>query len=184
MSDKEIDNSLDMDDLEKKGKLINELLVETPIKGRLPESMFVAEFLPYFSGELKIDKDSSVIPYWIGVAGSPTAEVDIIDKAGNTIYTVPALFSTDTINVTETNSRPISDIMLEYEQRSSRFPIDGENFLEASLKIESNESDKFKSAEGRWETILKRYDKEVPSNDNTTVSNKGDSLNDDDLEYD
>src|SRR3990167_8751263 len=67
-----------------------ELVTESE-PNKLPEHLFVQNFLPYFCGELDINTNKDVLPYWYSIAGSASKEVEIIDSSGKPIYRVPAL---------------------------------------------------------------------------------------------
>jgi hypothetical protein len=154
---------------------------------RLPEEVFVKHFLPFFSGQQSIKENPEVIPSWIGIAGSPTSPVDVINDSGEVLYTVPGFYDTTVIKA---NSRfrdsSLGETMVQYEMDKSVIPQRANNrinkelerklpgiFQESSIHAENKKS---------WDTIFKRYgikediETKKEHNENTTVR--------DDLEYD
>lgn len=86
----------------------------SPERRRYPESEFRRHFLPVFSGEAakrlpegytpeKLRSDAS--NYWMRIAGSPNAEVDVIDSRGKVAFTVPALMDTSALVVAQPEAR-------------------------------------------------------------------------------
>jgi len=162
------------------------LVINNP-KVRLPENVFVNYFLPFFSGTATAESINArnVISEWIGVAGTAMAEVDIIDVSGQVIFTVPALFDTDMINIAAKQAgQSMSDIVNEYSLRKAGVPQAATNYLNTALfnlgngiTRESNHADAIAL---RWAGIFQRYGIAGSNNTNSsklaTQDNPGDDL--------
>jgi hypothetical protein len=132
----------------------------------LPEPIFVNYFLPYFSGKLPIDKKSRIIAEWCAVAGSPIAEVSIINQSGGVLYKVPALFRTDIINPV----RPLYDTGLHgifdnHTLHKRNLPMVANRNLNHALMVKSKimlAGSEQAPDDLRWLEIFKRYGVEIP----------------------
>lgn len=72
-----------------------EQIVDQVESNQLPEKLFVDNFLPVFSGKVKMEDNNQAIVAWIAIAGSPVASVDIIDSSGKVLFTVPPIAKSD-----------------------------------------------------------------------------------------
>lgn len=161
-----------------------EQLVASNPHGRLPEDIFVAVFLPYFSGQKPIGPDVNVFANWISIAGSPMNEVDIIDPAQRVLFTVPALFDTNIFQIATRNpGNSFTDIMNEYGLRNDTLPVAANRFLYNSLDRKVDEikqdSPQHMNSMQRWSVIFQRYGIQTQAIPNTQHANPSD-----DLEYD
>lgn len=146
-------------------KVFTALCVENDqVLGKIPESVFQGYFLPYFSGELSM-ADTTVVGQWVGIAGTPAAEVRIIDDAtGAELYRVPPLLFTQFLDVqTRPRGMPMKDVFEHAAMHRQNIPIQGERYLEAAyndkaavLLRASEMPDEYRV---RWETIMRRYGK-------------------------
>lgn len=140
----------------------HQAIMDDSIKGRLPENIFVDYFLPYFSGNLPINKTSKVLTDWISVAGSAVAEVDIIDREANVLFTVPPIMDTTVINPASFDSdHSLAGIYREYGLRANNLKPAAERFLLTELDtatdiITAPSSIKEKNTVV-WDDIFKRY---------------------------
>lgn len=171
------------------GRAFDSLVVKAN-KAHLPEVVFQQHFLPFFAGELDTPalKDRDVITDWISIAGTPMSEVDIVDEAGATLFTVPPIFDSNIIeHVNRKAGNSLRDIMAEYEIRKTGIPAQANNFLNAALAEKSREmtSDTrhLSVTTARWNEIMKRYNKD--SVDGTGASTKDTAIDPgDDVVYD
>lgn len=141
-----------------------EALVVEPSKQHavLPEPIFQAEFLPYFSGEKSIAENKEIIPQWLQIAGSPSGEVDVIDQAGNVQFTVPAAFDLTIIETTQRKlGESMTDIYALSQLHSNNSPVLGERVLMDAFrnKIPSviKASEILSENQARWGKIFERY---------------------------
>ena len=166
--------------------MVFESLVVEPSKQHavLPEPIFKAEFLPYFSGEKSIAENKEVIPQWLQIAGSPSGEVDVIDQAGNVQFTVPAAFDLTVIEATHRKlGESMSDIYNMYQLHSNNSPKIGERVLAESFKnkIPSviKASEILTTNQERWGKIFEHYG--IGSKKDTSQAKQ--TSGDDDVEY-
>lgn len=132
---------------------------------QLPERIFVSDFLPYFRGDKISDDKSDVVSIWIGIAGSPTSEVAIIDDAGRVMYNVPPLMDSSVISPIRKPEQRVgfSAIIALASQIGNNIPAMGETSLVRNLSIKSKEvvvSDKptvHSQYEKDWLNIFNRY---------------------------
>lgn len=141
----------------------NQLVVEQ-IFGRLPEDLFVSNFLPYFTGKLKIDEGNNVITTWISIAGNPTSRVCILDKNGEVLYTVPPIFDTGILNTLDNKNRKLAEIYHNYTIRKDSLPMAADNFLDSAMAEKHNTilsnvvNQKYQK---EWQDIFNRYNVDV-----------------------
>ncbi len=138
-------------------------LVRNVIYNKLPEDIFVNKFLPYFCGEKTLNEtDDPIMALWIGIAGTPTLPVTIINAAGEPLYNVPALFSTNIINTLDPNSKSFKDIVNNYLIRRENMPMMANGFLAGALEEKSKSLINTKEDPetiAQWEMIFNRYGK-------------------------
>lgn len=168
------------------------LVTDSP-RPQVPEEVFTVLFLPYFSGQ-DIPKDRNVMLEWVSAAGSAMAEVDIVDRAGKVLYTVPPIFSTDMLKLTRDRALgDYSEMVSETQMLSHQSGMKAMTYADqaSAAKIrESVDPTKTqvlqKTTEERWGQIFDRYDiprapgKEVKTPEAKSLSNNGQ----DDLIYD
>ena len=107
---------------------------------------------------------------WISIAGTPMAEVDIIDESGQALYRVPALLDTNSLFVND-SSRSLGNIFKRYDMIRQNSTVDAERFLRSAL-YDVNETlhtqYNLKPSLERWVEILQRYNlklhEDTPSN--------------------
>lgn len=75
----------------------NALVTSVP-NNTFPEAIFKDHFLPYFAGQVVPNDKDNRAAQWIGIAGNPTREVDLVDNSGKVVLTVPSLFDTHALN--------------------------------------------------------------------------------------
>jgi hypothetical protein len=186
---------LELDQDQLKQELINKseasykALVVDPMASltRLPEEVFVKEFLPYFSGKLPMPVEPPLLSIWIGIAGSPTSEVQIVDAKGNNIYTVPPMSDTETVDIAKgQNSHSMKQILTRYSMLKNVTPMRGKTYLDQALNVKadllSGKSPVFEKNQQRWFDIFSRYDKS--GDDNQVNKNDKGRLADDEFIYD
>ena len=158
-------------------RLYDEIL--NTARARFPESKFRTLFAPYFMGEKEIPSNSDFYTAWIGIAGSPQAEVDIVDDKGNVVFTVPSLIDSSIINIS--GKTHLEDISREAELHYQRLKAEGDKFSNEVMvpevkKLISGET----KAKEKWEKIARYYGYEKKSPNKDQISNNDDS----DLDYD
>ena|ERR1035437_5335183 len=131
---------------------------------KLPENIFVRDFLPYFAGVKPITTRDKVLATWFTISGGATASVHIVDNhdANKILFTVPGLINTSVINVTDREmGKSLCDIMQMYRLQKEVLPQIGEAYLNRATE------DRAKSIatipvdmpvnQSVWATIFSRY---------------------------
>lgn len=126
----------------------------------LPEHIFTQYFLPYFAGRVPITKKTTVMADWISIAGSPVAEVDIIDGSNNVMFTVPSLFDTRIINPSRSeDEKTLGQIFDLYSLKSNNLPVVASRYLRDALYEKTEDlTEELSIKDTRWDDILTRYD--------------------------
>lgn len=113
-------------------KEIHESLVSgEKVRNTLPEDIFKNYFLPMFAG-LETHPDASV-GVWISIAGTPFAEVDIIDNSRQVLFTVPPIFERNIVDPTKPNTIPLSVVTDTVEKMIKQSPYRAVAFLNRHL---------------------------------------------------
>lgn len=159
----------------------------------IPEDVFVYHFLPYFSGEKPMTPETRVMENWVGISGTPTNEVTVVDKAGKPLYKVPPVYDTHVLDVTKRNiGQSMSDIYSGFAMRNNNLPVAANNFLmnELGKRMDGLVGDKeikLTETQQRWQEIMARYGKSpVVPQPASTVQSTTPAATDkaDDLVYD
>lgn len=166
--------------------------IERLILPKLPESIFVEYFLPYFKGEVTDPVVAADLrKNWITLARHPMGEVNIINDQGEIIFTTPSIAYTKMFDPTKSDiNGSFKDLLLMTNQINVSNPIRAKQYLE------NNMATKFKAMrikghvltkeEQRWLEIFKRYavkDKNTPNSDNSVAKPAtNNKVTDDDLE--
>jgi len=149
-------------DMQETTNFFYEELVTKKYNATIPEPIFKNSFLPFFSGQ--DTTDNTVLSTWVGIAGTAMNEVDVIDDiTGNVLFTVPPILDTGIIKIDPINnnsSSSLSEIISDYEIRSSAMAIVGERFLADALDSKFNVSVEPKintHNADRWKSIMEYY---------------------------
>jgi len=142
---------------------------------KLPEEVFVQNFLPYFSGQKKIKENPEIIPTWIGIAGSATAPVDVVNPSGEVLYTVPAFYDTTVVNATSRFEGPtLSATMVHYEMDRAHLPQRANQKINHELahRLPSmfQQSAMITENKKQWSDIFDRYQIKTESPSQTTAA--------------
>ena len=140
--------------------VLEKLLPSAATNRILPERIFVEYFLPYFSGEKEIDEENKVIGEWIGIAGYPGSEVNIVadDDHKKVLYTVPAIIETGHIDPVR-KGRSMSAVVYNTQLRSD-FPGQADSFAIKATEEIFHEQVKPRlnmANNQRWMQIFERY---------------------------
>lgn len=156
-----------IDEISQKTNAVFDSLVTAQPKAKLPEDVFKYHFLPYFSGQEENSKTRNITAEWVGVAGTPMAEVDVVDKAGKVLFTVPPLFDTSSLNISKRPAgRSLADITNEFNLINHSVPVAASRFLNNALTQKGDEIIGMSDgqdpgvkavAPDRWLSILNRY---------------------------
>lgn len=149
------------------GKVFNALCVENdPVLGRIPERIFRDYFLPYFAGERSME-DTNIVAQWISVAGTPAAEVRVIDDVTQEeLYRVPPIMSTQFLDVqTRPNGQSMKEVLEQAALYRRNIPAQGERFLEMAYgdkaQVMLRNARLPEEYNRRWGEIMTRYQKQT-----------------------
>jgi hypothetical protein len=161
-------------------------LVSSQAKTQLPENVFVSYFLPFFAGQ-PVAPGRNVVAEWIGVAGTPMSEVDVVDVSGQVLFTVPAIFNTNILEIANRQAgRSFADIFSEYELRKAGVPIAANGYLAQNLHSKASEIIKGEHnvsfIANQWAMIMSRYG--IVSAAAAIANNKLQDTGSDDVMYD
>lgn len=121
---------------------------------RISEDLFVGRYLPVLAG--KVDSEKTPLLFWLEVAGSPYAPVDVM-KGNEVLFRVPPLLKA---GVTTLNARPgqgLDDVMLTAERKGMVHPKMGINYLDQELSRRQTAPLSATQEQERWRAILVRY---------------------------
>jgi hypothetical protein len=143
----------------------NDLVVE-PSKeiSRLPESVFVGYFLPFFCGEKTQKENPKIFAEWISIAGSPVKEVQIVDDVNRDLFVVPGLMDSSVIDkLNDRGTSSLLSIFTNYELHKAHLPVLGESYLANSLEQKiptmTKSSEMIQENSEKWQHIFIRYGK-------------------------
>lgn len=141
-------------------KFIQESLASNNIKNRIPEEVFVGNFLPLFANIKEAIPKNVDISIWIAIAGSPFKEVDVVDNSNVVIFTVPPIFCNNSIKPLSERGEQITNIVAIAEKLSLRSPIEANMYVQNKLyninkKLHNPIDDS--SYKTEWNNIFKRY---------------------------
>lgn len=129
---------------------------------KLPEDVFVTHFLPVFSGEKTLVGNNDTLAIWLGIAGSHSSEVSIIDNKGQELYRVPPITDTSHINAVDRDAgNSFADITAMSMLYSNNIMAEGERYLtnQVERKITEIVTPPNMSNKERWDAIMRRYNK-------------------------
>lgn len=166
--------------------------IERLILPKLPESIFIEYFLPYFKGEVTDPATAAELrKNWITLARHPMGEVNIINDQGEIIFSTPSIAYTRMFDPTKSDiNGSFKDLLLMTNQINVSNPIRAKQYLENNMATKFNamriKGHVLTKEEQRWLEIFKRYtvkDKNTPTNSNSVAKPAtNNKLTDDDLE--
>lgn len=190
MTPEEFEKQQHMQMLQESARAINlsfNELAAAPKNSQLPEVLFYKNFLPYFTGQVTPEQSDQLTAQWIGIAGNPTREVDLIDNAGNVTVTVPALYDTHSLSILRPIDRvqtspSVSQIVNATKLKEGHIRGSGKAFFEGHMdrQVDSlidkgaiGEQGHSQSATAaKWKAVFERFgvtDKSNKSANNTTT---------------
>ena len=127
---------------------------------RIPESLFVNMFLPFFSGQRVVEEDAMPAK-WIGIAGNPFASVQVFsDSTREILYTVPPLFDIDAVGLSNRKRGGIHHMVRMVADLSLIHPSQGINYFNkyiSELEILHDRKEEAVAQTRVWMEIFKRY---------------------------
>ena len=124
------------------------------VPNSIPENVFVGYFLPSFIGGTQ---NPNWVAEWVSVAGTPSAEVSVVDIQGNILFQVPPLLSTQSLSF-GTGGIRFNHIANEAHLRENSL-AGKEGFLTAAMyekttQMQNADTDRVSLV---WNSILTRY---------------------------
>ena len=168
--------------------LIHSAIVEEPkaAPNKLPEAIFVTQFLPIFNGSDSLRDANSTLVNWIAIAGSPFSEVSIIDHAGRELYKVPAMYDSSSIDPTKRMRQTLADFISNYQLRKDYLPSVGQRYMVEGVADRLSNLDISEEHIGetqqRWDGIFSRYSTRA-TKDFKPVAVNNNAGDDEDLVY-
>ena len=152
-----------LDALKQNAELFKSEIIEKEeaSKHKMPEVVFKDLFLEHFKeiAEGKQVSDDTLTAAWIGLAGSPYNEMDIVDEKGDTLYTVPSVLSRPKLDEKFYSSVSFTDMAAKYQEKSNYLEAEGTRYLNSAVKsMEGTISSSQPLGGARWNAIFNRYD--------------------------
>ena len=123
-----------------------------------PEHLFKSVWLPIFAGvSNEINGKKVGIVDWLDVAGTALHEVDIIDKEGKVLFTVPPLIRDTPMLAKRHPNDSMREIMAEYIGYATLHPNMGKVFMEKVIGAKIPRKPADVRYIRRWNEILTRY---------------------------
>lgn len=128
---------------------------------RLPENVFVANFVPFFSGEPVPDHVN--MGTWIGIAGGPFREVMIVNPVnGEELFKVPPMMEMDGIKVSDRRQISVFDAVQNMMNLANVSPGRAKLYFEhqmANLGLQQDPADFAEKYVEAWNMIFARYNR-------------------------
>lgn len=179
---------------------VSKSVLETFPNPRLEEYKFVEVFLPFFAGKPEEEQKYRVnLGNWATVAGNPFNEVDVIDRQGKVLFTVPPIYDRMAIKPeADRQQDSIVDIVRKMQLLQQQSPRMAKQYYDSTLSQRAQSlfhPDNVLKHLRMWNDIFKRYglppilalEEEPSATDQTTPTtqanaNNGLPTNDDDWE--
>lgn len=170
-------------------KLINEITTvldkDEEVRGRIPEEIFVDNFLEYFKNIKNAKPEQDPLMYqWLNISGSVYNEVELIDREGNIAAVVPPLISKKAISLDKLDNVEFSQMGDQFELLNKNDGIRAYNYVATELSQLPRCIDKQTTDDDatRWLKIFKRYSKGDNTSNDVSLNNQ--EKEDLDINYD
>jgi hypothetical protein len=165
-----------------------------------PETIFKDHFLPYFAGQVVPNDTDNRAAQWIGIAGNPTREVDLVDNAGNVVLTVPSLFDTHALNPLRPADRiprgqkSMHEMVIETKLRDNHVKGAGQNYFHQNMNLrvdqiiesggigEATHSDT--ATTQKWAKVFEHFGLDQQQTDNKATAKPSADSGEIDFDYD
>jgi len=131
---------------------------------KLPESVFVGNFLPFFCGEPipEAVQNQVNLGTWIGIAGSPFRPVDLLAANGEIVARVPPVFEMNGVGVSDRQGFSLQGMLQRMTQLNESFPVRAKKYFDehmALMNITADPESHVSRYVEMWNKIFARYDK-------------------------
>jgi len=149
-----------------------ELAEKTPDR-KLPERVFIGEWLGFFSGEVK-DNIPERLQLWTVIAGTQTARVGLTNEKGEVVAVVPPILETKMIKPNVGRLPAMQGLLQEAVQKSTQAAGAGEVHLAMGMRsriavMTEGIMDRRLDSYNEWSVLLERYGKTIPKDLNVTM---------------
>lgn len=128
---------------------------------KIPEEIFVRDFLPLFSGDKSIPPPTriSLLQTWYLIAGTNAMPVNVVDKAGNKIIQIPPVHEATQLNPTPPDNamHDMSTQAEEAAQAARQSPRLGDAVLARALNNRLAPVPTPKEASPAWQAVFDHY---------------------------
>jgi hypothetical protein len=154
-------------DIRKSQDNIFDMLIQDKVINVLPEPVFREHFLPYFVNPLVAEQNNKIVAAWVGIAGTPMAEVNVVNPKGEVLFTVPPLIDSNIFNVVrKPRESSFQDIQAETQLRQSNPNARAADYFNESTSRRVGgmiqESPNRSINEQRWADIFQYYNIDNP----------------------
>lgn len=132
---------------------------------RMQEALFKDAFLPLFANE-KVADPRITMGFYVDMIGNAFRSVDVIDEAGNLVFTVPPVFNRETLRTAMAGGRTsFREILANHRLMAFNSPAAAEGYMveavskKALLQYDTEEGRK---EAAQWNAIFKRYGRKPP----------------------
>lgn len=148
-------------DIGQKVEQVYNILQQETHKSTINEIVFVEMFLEFFYNFAKYKKitDDKLLLKWFDLSGSPYNEVDVLDREGKVLFTVPPIYAKSVVISDNLNNGFFNNVTAEYHQNSRMTQEIANNQLVNRLANGPRFLDKSKNKDitQDWINIFKRY---------------------------
>lgn len=126
---------------------------------KIPEPVFREIFMPFFTGQKESTGKEAAVLHWMGLVGGATNEADVVDVSGTTVFTVPPICDTATLNTerAEGYSPGFASIFSVYEDQSRVHWALGRQHLVENLAEKTSAIVKKTEISDGWKGMMDYY---------------------------
>lgn len=148
------------EDMSTERDFINDLLNDVHGDNvKVPEPVFREIFMPFFTGQKESSGQEAAVLHWMGLVGGATNEADVVDTAGNIIFSVPPVCDTTMLNTErgEGYSPGFASVFAVYEDQSRVHWALGRQHLVENLAEKTSKIVKKTEINDGWKGMMEYY---------------------------
>lgn len=107
------------------------MAMEEMSMARIPEIIFVRDFLPMFAGEVPYNQD--LIAVWYQISGGAFNRVNIVDRKGDVVNTVPPIIDRNVLPTDNKRGESTYSLFVQHESLSQISPMAAQGELSNQL---------------------------------------------------
>lgn len=127
---------------------------------QFPEALFLQHFFPFFIGDVPATQLINNTTWIDKVAGSSHNPVDIIDAAGQVLFTVPPMFDTSVLDQAQSGGQTMTLVERHYSRLKEIDVSGSQQFLKntlSSIHVKDKPTEQLYANFRAWNDILIRY---------------------------